>query len=160
MSKGYTRPSIPSDVDAVVADMREADVAELTSSGSTPEEALKWGLLSTLFGGTCKTICLPDGSPVGMFGVTPSKGETGLVWMLAANRIREVHWQLLRECQQEIDTLGQDYKVLYNFTDSRNEVHHRWLRWSGFTFIKHHENYGVDGTPFIEFCKITEGNHV
>lgn len=160
MSKGYTRPSIPSDIEAVVADMREADVAELHATGETPEGALRWGLLSQAFGGSCKTICLPDGHPVGMFGVTPSSGKAGLVWMLAANGIREIHRQFLRECQGEIAAISDGYRVLYNYTDSRNSVHHRWLKWAGFTFIKQHENYGVDGTPFIEFVKITEGNHV
>ena len=107
------------------------------------------------------TICLPDGTPVGMYGVTPCHDpRLGVVWMLAANGIKPLYRQFLRESQAKIEELSEGYDILFNFTDARNEVHHRWINWAGFTIIKRHENFGQDGTAFLEFCKITEGNHV
>lgn len=158
MTKGYTRPARSEDVQVVAADARPADVAEVrSSSGQTIEEALTQGLLS----GRCMTICLSDGTPVGMYGVAPCYDpRLGAAWMLAANSIAPLYRQFLRESRSKIDELSEGYDILFNFTDARNTVHHRWINWAGFTIIKRHENYGVDRTAFLEFCKIKEGNHV
>jgi hypothetical protein len=32
------------------------------------------------------------------------------------------------------DVTGDD--AFYNYTYSRNTVHHKWLKWSGFTFLR------------------------
>jgi hypothetical protein len=47
------------------------------------------------------------------------------------------------------------FPLLHNFTDARNVVHHRWLRWLGFNFIARHERYGAAGLPFLEFVRIS-----
>jgi hypothetical protein len=160
--KGFVRKSVWADVATVAASMRDADVAEIkASTGSTPEEALYRGLLHTAFGGRTMTICLPDGTPTAMFGVAPSgQADVGYIWLLATNDLKKVQTQFIRECRRYIVEISQGYRVVFNFTDARNTLHHRWLKWTGFTFIKRHENYGVGGKPFLEFCQITEAAYV
>jgi hypothetical protein len=46
---------------------------------------------------------------------------------------------------------GAEY--VYNYTYAKNTVHHRWLKWLGFTFLRK-VNLGPEGKPFIEFAKI------
>lgn len=154
--KGYVRPANFSDVPIIAHDMRQADVAEVkASSGYQPEEALKTGL--TYPGGVTKTICLPNGVPAGMYGVVPSSvPRVGVVWMLAANNIEKVHRQFLRESRDKIEDLCQEYDLVFNFTDARNSVHHRWIKWAGFTIISKHESFGSGNLPFLEFVRIVE----
>lgn len=161
MTKGYVRRAEFSDVKPIADDMRPADVAEVYASAKeTPEGALNRGLLAAALGGRANTICLPDGTPVGMFGVSKVRPGAGLVWMLASNGIHEIQRQFLRESRDHIAELGKGYRVLFNFTDARNTVHHRWIKWAGFTIIKRYEMWGDTKSPFLEFCRITEPANV
>ena len=43
------------------------------------------------------------------------------------------------------------YPILWNFIDSRNEIHLRWIKWCGFKIIN--ERY-IDNVKFYEFIRI------
>ena len=162
MSKGYLRKSVWSDVKPIAEDMRPADVAEIkAASGSTPEKALYEGLLLSAFGAQTLTLCRSDGLPLSMFGFAPSgQADLGIAWLLASNGLKDVQTQFIRESPKYISEFSQGYRAIYNFTDARNTLHHRWLQWCGFTIIKRHESFGHEGRPFLEFCKITENRYV
>jgi hypothetical protein len=158
MTQGYVRPTRWEDVPTLAENMREADIAEVkASAGIEPSMALFIGIME----GETNTICLPDGTPAGIYGVTPTVTPgLGCVWMLATNELRKVHRQFLRESRQGIADLCKDYRAVYNYTDARNKVHHRWIEWAGFTFIKRHERFGFEQRPFLEFVRITEVHNV
>ena len=162
LMKGYVREATHADIQLVAQDMRDADVAEvMASSGWTSEQALINGLQTRETGGIIKTICLPNDLPVGMFGVVPvGTPEVGAIWMLASNGLQAIHRQFARQCRSEIDQIAEGYRLIFNFTDARNSLHHRWLQWSGFTIIKRHERYGHEQRPFLEFVKVTEKHDV
>ncbi len=52
-----------------------------------------------------------------------------------------------------LSDMGDSYKVLTNFVDTRNQDAIRWLKWMGFSFVKIHRNYGIAGESFWEFTK-------
>ena len=157
MTKGYIRPARPEDVSVIASDMRSADIAEVkASTGFDPEKAISNGLKA----GLAEVACLPDGTPVAIWGVVTVASGVGGIWMLATNQFKLLHRQFLRECREGIERLGQDYQLLFNFTDARNTVHHRWIRWAGFTIIKRHEEFGVEKRPFLEFVRIMEKQNV
>lgn len=158
--KGYVRTANNADIPIIASDMRDADVAEVkASSGKDPEDALWNGL--TYDGGVTKTICLPNGVPVGMYGVVPTdEPRAGVIWMLASNGIKHIHRQFLRESRGHITDLIRGYDLVFNFTDARNSVHHRWIKWAGFTIIKKHPNFGTEQRPFFEFARIVEKQYV
>lgn len=150
---GFVRDSIMEDVRPLAANLRPSDTSEIfAASGLSNEAALKLGLQ----GDVCKTICDSEGNPVAIFGTNPTEVEgLGSIWMVATTGFNKVQRQFLRECRDGISDLGKKYKALYNYTDARNKLHHRWLKWCGFVFIKQHNNFGKQGEPFIEFIKIT-----
>lgn len=162
MNIGYVRNSTHADIGQISNTMRIADVAEIKAfSGSTPEEALRSGMYHQNNGGRCITICLPNGLPVGMYGVVPSgEPKVGIVWMLASDNIQPLYRQFLRESAKGIQDLCKEYSLIFNYTDARNEVHHRWIKWAGFTVIKRHEEFGVEKRPFLEFVRIMETSNV
>lgn len=154
MEQGYVRLADLSDVPLIVADLRPADRAELLAASPYPlGDTLRYGVTF----GYCEAACLPDGSPVALWGTTPTQDpDLGLVWMVATNRFSSLHRQFLRGCRWGLQRVGHGYKALYNYTDARNTVHHRWLKWCGFTIIKEHPNFGVEGRPFYEFVRLME----
>ena len=162
MRKGYVRMAVWGDINPVASNMRSADRAEVfAASGSTPEKALREGLLATVFGARTMAICLDDGTPVSLFGVAPSgQPDVGVVWLLATDDLKQIQTQFIRECPRYIAEISRGYRVVYNLTDARNTLHHRWLRWCGFTILKRHETFGPEGRPFLELCKITENIYV
>jgi hypothetical protein len=152
--QAYTRKATLSDLHIVADNLRPADLAEIKASTPLdPVEALKFGHDY----GECRAICTPDDLPVALYGVTPIyEGELASIWMVATNDFHKVQRQFLRQCRDGIQQIGGGYRLLFNLTDARNELHHRWLKWCGFTFINKHENHGHQGRPFYEFVRIME----
>lgn len=142
------RTSIPADVAACAAEMRQADQAEVGALGYTPLGALTDGLV---YSRPCLTIVDRADRPLAMFGAVPRADLQGAanVWLLATDRfVRECRRQFLRECRTWVDCMNQTYPLLTNVVDARNAVHIRWLRWCGFEFA---DPIDVGGTPFIPF---------
>lgn len=158
MTKAYIRKAHLNDIPELSENMRDADIAEVrAASGCCPKMATFVGIMA----GNTSVICLPDDTPVGVFGVHPTHTEgLGVIWMLATKEFKQVHKQFLRECLGVIEEHCKPYKAVFNFTDARNTVHHRWIKWSGFTFIKRHEQFGFEKRPFLEFVRITEVHNV
>ena len=153
---GYTRETVKEDIPYLAVNLRTEDRAEiLASSGLKPEIALEMGLMLSR---RCRTICMVDGTPAGIYGVSDTTVRgLGSIWMLATPDLLKVQRQFLRECREGISEVSQGYSCVFNYTDARNAVHHKWLRWCGFTFIKEHKNFGKQNETFYEFVKITEG---
>ena len=61
----------------------------------------------------------------------------------------------LRQSKEVLRELHHQFILLFNEVDARNTVHIRWLRWMGFTFVRYRPNYGTEGRPFYEFCKVS-----
>jgi len=97
---------------------------------------------------------MPDGTPFMMSGVVPANEGAGAVWMLSTDAIEDYAVSFLRQCKGVLAEWNRIYPVLFNYVDARNELHVKWLKWMGFTFIKRHEHFGVEGVPFYEFVRI------
>ena len=90
-----------------------------------------------------------------LFGVYPQPGaaDVGIVWLLGSDDITTYSRLFLRLCRPWLEKLQGQYRILRNWIDARNEVHIRWLKWSGFTFLRRIERFGVEGRPFYEFMR-------
>ena len=150
----YVRDTTLEDLPILAATLRPSDTAEiLAASGRSNLEALTIGLS----GEVCKTVCLSDGTPVAIYGTNPTLTDgLGSIWMVATVDFHKMHMQFLKEGKGYVQDLSKGYKTLFNYTDARNALHHRWLKWCGFVFINKHENYGKNGEAFFEFVRITE----
>lgn len=145
----YVREFKEADIEHLAANLRPSDLQEVqAASGMSPEVALGYGLGQKSF------VIINNENPVAVYGVTPSATpQFGAVWMLATTEFHQVGRQFLRECRAGVDDLCREFEMVFNYSDARNKVHHRWLKWCGFNFIRT-VNYGVEDRPFIEFAKI------
>ena len=148
---GYLRKSKLSDLNYVCQNMRQMDRLEgLYQTGKDPEDALR---LSFLFGKTILTIAGDEDQPMGLCGVR----KDGCIFMICTDELfsnKKYKIQLIRKGREGVDSLLKSYKVLYNFVYAENDSAIKWLKSLGFTFIKYHEEYGIQGKPFYEFLRI------
>lgn len=126
------RDAQASDIEAIVADIRAADVDEMAALGTTPEAAMRAGLEISDWTATATV----DGVPVCMFGVACQSAMTGIgrPWLLGANAVVPAQVPLLRICRPVVRAMRDSYPRLINVVDARNAVAIRWLRWLGFRF--------------------------
>jgi hypothetical protein len=148
----YVRESLVGDVSKLAPVMRQADIDEVkAASGHSPEVALLMGMCHSR---PAYTFLDPEGNVAGMFGVVPSTEISGAVWMLGGTSVERYPITFLKNCRKWTDHLNELYPVLFNVVDERNELHIKWLKWMGFSFINKHEAYGVEQRPFYEFVRV------
>lgn len=146
------RPSRLEDIERMAPRLREADLDELRAIGAyDPKVALMDGLNSP---DGCITAVTGDGEPAFMFGTVPHPMDdmVGFIWLLGTDEIEKNRMRFLRRSREFIDRFHSKYPILMNYTDVRNDVHHRWLRWCGFIFINKVSTFG--GHPFYEFVRV------
>jgi hypothetical protein len=122
-------------------DKREVDA----NTGSTTHQALTKGYFQSE---VCFTL-VGNGEPIGMFGVS----SEGAIWLLVTDGIKKHKIKFIKESRKVIEFLLKKYRKLWNYVDARNELHIKWLKSCGFTFIRKvpHGKYNL---PFYEFIKI------
>lgn len=142
------QPSSIYDPASLAPRLRPEDVREVETLGSTPMVALTKGLI----GDKCLTV-LDGRKPIAMFGVStnPEDEQFGVIWLLASQELfTKARIRFIRESRHWLEYLSEGYIALYNIADSRNEAHLRWLKWLGFTFIRH---IPVADTSYVEFIR-------
>lgn len=141
------------DLEYLVANLRQADVQEVEAYGGTVAESLAEGLAP----GRSTYVVTLDDEPVVVFGVgpDPSQMDVGVIWLLGTDKMRSISRLFIRESKTWLKDLGEPYDLLHNLTDARNKLHHRWLKWCGFTFgpLK---KIGPQKLPFYPIYKRTD----
>ena len=146
------RKTIYKDIDYLAPRLRYEDKREiLDSTGLNPYQALRECFN---FSEVCLTIVDTKDTPVGIFGVS----EDGAIWLLATPEIKRIRFSFLRESRKVVNLLNKKYTLLWNYVDCRNDLHLRWLKWCGFSFLRK-VKYGVNQKPFYEFIKLCAYHH-
>lgn len=133
--------------------LRPEDRRELEDISGRP--ALQNLLLGVLVGKPSLAIRSLDGELAGILGVAPVGLQHGAVAFAGTPVIEQRSTAFLRGSRDVLDAISRDYDTLFNVCDARNEVHHRWLRWLGFTFIRKIDHYGAAQVPVYEFARIS-----
>lgn len=88
-----------------------------------------------------------------LFGVDPHTlvKRVGTIWLLSTPVIYDYPVEFVVRTKELLSEIHQDYDLLTNFIDARNERHIRWLRFMGFKKVRDVECYGAENRHFIEF---------
>jgi len=146
------REATDNDLRSLSQRLREADLREIEAAGhSDPYRAL-----SSSSEGSLVLVGVDEEDVAQLiFGVGPGPVEgLGIVWMMASDTIKEYWVQVLRETHPWVQRIGAGYKALANMVHADNKLHIRWLKWSGFIFLR---EVSYKGHKFYEFAKIV--NH-
>jgi hypothetical protein len=136
---------------AVAETIRPEDAAEIQAMAGLPPleglvEAVAWS-----------SVCfamMADDQPVALYGARQVLPGIGVVWMIAGTGILKHTTQFLRSSVEYTNRLHDEIgcDTLANYTDKRNTLHHKWLRFTGFSFGKEVIT-GHEQRPFYEITR-------
>lgn len=89
--------------------------------------------------------------PCAVFGAVPIGANTASIWMVGTDALDSHKMFLLRHARPWVERLNARWHLLVNRADARNSLHHRFIRWTGFTFFR---ECRVNGLRFYDFAKI------
>lgn len=147
------RVATPEDISWVVTRLRNEDREECRAM---------WGVDPASFfsvvGTNDDTYCIfnGQGTPVALAGVAPVVSSPGVaqIWMVATPELEKHSIEFLKYSKKFIEEVIAPFRLVYNYVDARNEVHLKWLRWCGFTFINKLPRWGAEARPFYTFIKV------
>lgn len=135
------------DVEAVAADMRQADREEVMAfAGLDPLAALR----ASMLGAALRWTACRDAHPICVCGVTEIGKGVGRPWALCTDEIEVEPQGYLRQSRDVLGQMLAVYPRLENWTDARHKRSHAWLRWLGFR-LHPAQPAGVAGLPFHFF---------
>jgi hypothetical protein len=149
------RPATWDDVAYVYKNMRQEDQDECWAGGLNPDLALSMSHEGSI---VSYALISPDTKkPAALLGISPSNlgPRFGIIWMLGTDDIKKHRFTFLRNCKP---FLGQLYEAtekecFYNYTYSKNSLHHDWLKWLGFSFLREVQ-LPPTNEPFYEFVRL------
>lgn len=142
------RPMERGHIEAVLADLRQADRRELLLAGFLPADAvrLSYDHAEAALAGFW------DGELACVWGVTPPPvlGDRGLPWLFGTRLLERVPMAFLRRCKPQVQALLERVPQLENWVHADNTLAIAWLGWLGFT-LEDPAPYGPYGAPFRHF---------
>lgn len=132
--------------------LRPEDTAELfAASGKSNIRCLVEGVRHS----DIIRIGYADGVPFVIWGTVPGPHDSAAVWMVGTDGIITHSREFLRRSKSLLKELHDAHALLFNFADCRNTIHHRWLRWLSFKFIRK-VHYGHENRLFFEFARLAD----
>ena len=145
------RKATTKDALAVIANIREEDKREIEGLGHVPL-ALVWCVENSTH---ATAFFNRDGEIAGVAGIGPDEREgVGQVWMICTPAVQKVPVTFVREARKWLDRVGKDYKLLWNYMDSRNKLHHRLVKMLGFRSLNYVLPPPYYQVPYIEIVKL------
>ena len=146
----YVRKATLEDIPYLAENLREADKKEIhASSGRTPQDSLNDAFTHPSEG---IWVGVYQGNPEIIFGLTRTDDpKIAVPWMVCTDKLKESPKEFINKCKRWVQGFSRQFSLLINFVYAENELHIRWLKWCGFSFVKLHENYGHTQEPFWEF---------
>lgn len=132
--------------------IREADLREIRALCGPDADPLQELIRGILQSDVIKAALL-DGEPVAIFGVARIDDIAGAIWMLGTDGLLNMPGIFARRSRKWVNSLQEPYPILTNVVHWKNVVHHRWLWWCGFDFIRVHRDFGIGKDTFIEFAR-------
>ena len=132
--------------------LRQADIDELRVATGFPKpmDALRSSVAhSTEWSEICQDT--NTGEILTLFGLGRISEDIGVPWMVASPNLIKYRKVLMRYSKKIIQEMLDQFPLLNNYVDSRNEVHIHWLRHMGFTFTG--KDLMIRGIPFKYFFK-------
>lgn len=146
----FLRPSIKDDAEAIIQDLRKADLEEWAKSvaGGVPENLLT----SVVISAECYTIADWEGNdPQIMFGVVNIRPRP-VTWLLGTNRAQQDAWFLMAGSAGFVAEFFKRWPSTVCYSAPENTVHHRWLGWLGYTKARALP-WGDHQAEFYEFIR-------
>lgn len=116
----------------VATNLRPEDQSELEGMGYSPLQVV-WGVLLC-----ADTFAFTNykGELAGVGGVMPDDDGNAYIWTLCTPAITSMGRTFFRQAKRRIDELVKPYQMVYAQCDTRNKLHHRFLKHLGFKALR------------------------
>ena len=147
------REATMADAFYVSQNLRDEDRNELAGLGHSPFQVI----LGYIF---CEdTFCFTNhkGELAGVGGFIPDGHGNAYVWVICTRAIESMGKTWLRRCRQELEKRANPYyNMLYALCDSRNKLHHRFLKHMGFQALRAvpQAPYHIPYLEVVKLCAI------
>ncbi len=137
------------DAHYVAQNLKFEDRMELAGLGHTAFQVV----LGYLFCEESFTFTDYNGELAGIGGVIPDQEGNAYIWVLCTPAITKMGLTFFRQAKAKIDEITEGYNMVYALCDSRNKLHHRFLKFLGFKALRAipQEPYYI---PYYEVVKL------
>ncbi len=141
-------PTIPAHINALKANLRPEDAAEILRFGVTIQKALWYSYKHSLI----RKSALIDGEVVACWGIHGTfMGNTGQPWLMTTPGVKKVSpLKFARIYQQEVMEMLKLFPRLVNYVDSEYASAIRLLEIIGFT-VEEPQKMGTEGGLYRKF---------
>jgi hypothetical protein len=152
----YERVSEEKDIIELVNNLRKPDLEEVKTFCNT-EDVLKPVMEGWKKSEYAKTFLVND-KVAGVYGLvkSPDNKRAACPYLLCTNELYKIKKTFIKGCKQRVDEMLFKFPILFNYIDSRNQVHLQWIKYCGFNLI--HEKQ-INKVKFYGFLKIREENY-
>jgi hypothetical protein len=144
----YYREATYEDGLRVLNHIRPEDKAEVEGMGHEPLH-IPFGVLAS----DHATYFHVGEEPAGIAGIVELSPTEGQIWMLCTPLITEKPHTFVREAKRWLKSVEQEYQLLWNYADARNQVHHKLLKHLGFKALRE-VPVGPYNLPYLEIVKL------
>lgn len=144
----FLRRASRRDCEAVAADLRPADLAELSASDGDARAAVVRGWLASP--SYCWAGFDERGRALGIFGVYTENWYWSCPWLVGTNALADHRREFAAVSFRVFPRLRERFPNMRNFVDARNAASIRWLSRLGFSFGEAVAR-GPLGLPFLPF---------
>lgn len=133
----------------VATNRRPEDLQEMEAMGHSPFQ-LVWGVL------LCEdsfAFTNYENKLAGVGGVLPDGKGNAYIWTICTPNINSMGMTFFRNGKRYIEELTKPYQMVYSLCDSRNKLHHRFLKHLGFKALRTVPT-GPFNVPFYEVVKL------
>ena len=116
----------------VSQNLRPADLQEIEGLGHTPFNVM----LGILLCEDTFAFTNYQGELAGIGGVIPDDAGNAGIWTLCTPALESMGLTFFRQAKRHIDALTKPYKMVYALCDSRNDLHHKFLKYLGFKALR------------------------
>ena len=130
--------------------LRKEDREELAGQGHSPFNVIHGFIISE----DCFVVLNNKKEVASIVGLVPDKKGNACVWALCTPAIETMGRTWIRRARQVLEERTNPYyNMLWAITDSRNTLHHRFLKFTGFTGLRAvpQAPYHI---PYIEVVKL------
>ena len=130
--KHQIRKATLEDAVYVSQNLRPADLSEIEGLGRTAFNCV----LGVLMCEDTFAFTNYEGDLAGIGGVIPDSDGNAGIWVLCTPALEKMSLTFFRRGKSYIEQLTKPYNMVYALCDSRNKLHHRFLKFLGFKALR------------------------
>ena len=120
------------DANYVAQNLRPEDREELAGLGHTPLQVV----LGYLFCEETFAFTNYDEELAGIGGLIPDEDGGAYIWVLCTPAVSKLSVTFFRRAKEWLEENSKDYTMVYATCDTRNKLHHRFLKYLGFKALR------------------------